>query len=328
MPIEGVFPLSQRSTTSGRSRARSAGGRAPCRGVAAAHASSPRSPGFVLASFAVTSTTRRSRTAYDACVEDAFERLRGAGFEVVDVDVPELDLADETIGTIVVKEAYDVHRDLLEREGAGYGPGTRAVIEAGQDVDAERYESALADRQRITEGFARVFEGDGLLAGPTVAYPAPHEDPPVGTPEGDVEGRFTGPFNLAGLPGRVGSLRVRRGRPSRRPAAGGACRRRRARSLASPPSSRGSADEGRGLQLDADRALPGARRSHRPAARLGRAARLPVARSRRHPRRARRRRGRRAARRAGSSGARLRSDALLRRVSREPDSQRRRHTRP
>ena len=41
---------------------------------------------------------------------------------------------------------------------------------------------------------------DGWLAGPTVAYVAPHEDPPVGTPEGNVEGRFTGPYNLAGLP--------------------------------------------------------------------------------------------------------------------------------
>ena len=134
------------------------------------------------------------------CVEDAFETLRGAGIELVDVDVPELELADETIGTIVVKEAYEVHRDLLEREGAGYGPGTRAVIEAGKDVDAGRYERALGDRQRIVNGFARVFEAVDLLAGPTVAYPAPHEDPPVGTPEGNVEGRFTGPYNLAGLP--------------------------------------------------------------------------------------------------------------------------------
>lgn len=134
------------------------------------------------------------------CVEAAFERLRGAGLELLDVDVPELELADGTIGTIVVKEAYDVHRDLLEREGAGYGPGTRAVIEAGKNVDAVQYARALADRQQIVDGFARVFESVDLLAGPTVAYPAPHEDPPVGTPQGNVEGRFTGPYNLAGLP--------------------------------------------------------------------------------------------------------------------------------
>lgn len=135
-----------------------------------------------------------------ACVDEALERLAGAGFVLVDVDVPELGLADDALGTIVVKEAFDVHRDLLELEGDGYGSGTRAVIEAGRDVDPEQYERALADRRRIADGFAKVFEQVDVLAGPTVAYPAPHEDPPVGTPEGDVEARFTGPYNLAGLP--------------------------------------------------------------------------------------------------------------------------------
>jgi len=135
-----------------------------------------------------------------ACVDEALERLAGAGFVLVDVDVPELDLADDALGTIVVKEAFDVHRDLLEREGDGYGSGTRAVIEAGRDVDPDQYEAALADRRRVAEGFSRVFEQVAVLAGPTVAYPAPHEDPPVGTPEGDVEARFTGPYNLAGIP--------------------------------------------------------------------------------------------------------------------------------
>jgi 2-dehydropantoate 2-reductase len=133
-------------------------------------------------------------------VLEALERLAGSGLTLVDVDVPELELADDALGTIVVREAYEVHRELLEREGEGYGPGTRAVIEAGRDVDDARYEAALADRQRVADGFARVLAEVDVLAGPTVAYPAPHEDPPVGTPQGDVEARFTGPYNLAGLP--------------------------------------------------------------------------------------------------------------------------------
>jgi 2-dehydropantoate 2-reductase len=134
------------------------------------------------------------------CVEDALERLRSAGFELVDVDVPELELVDEALGTIVVKEAYDVHRELLDAEGDGYGAGTRAMIEAGRSVDAEAYDQALANQKRVAEGFARVLQQVDVLAGPTVAYPAPHEDPPVGTPQGDVEARFTGPYNLAGIP--------------------------------------------------------------------------------------------------------------------------------
>lgn len=134
------------------------------------------------------------------CVERALERLAWAGLVLVDVDVPELGLAAEALGAIVAREAYEVHRKLLEREGDKYGPGTRAVIEAGRDVDDDRYEGALADRQRVAEGFRRALAEVDVLAGPTVAYPAPHEDPPVGTPQGDLEARFTGPYNLAGLP--------------------------------------------------------------------------------------------------------------------------------
>lgn len=135
-----------------------------------------------------------------ARVEEALERFGRAGYELVDVDVPELDLADEALGAIVLKEAYDVHRHLLEVEADNYGDNTRALLEAGSQVGEERYQQALVDRQRIAEGFARIFERVDVLVGPTVAYPAPHEDPPVGTPEGDVEARFTGPYNLAGIP--------------------------------------------------------------------------------------------------------------------------------
>jgi len=131
---------------------------------------------------------------------EAVEALAGAGFEVVDVDLPELELVPDALGTIVVREAWNVHRELYEREGDKYGPGTRALLELGARVTDSDYEAALADRDRFTAGVARVFEHVAILAGPTVAYPAPPEDPPVGTPEGDLEARYTGPYNLAGVP--------------------------------------------------------------------------------------------------------------------------------
>ena len=133
-------------------------------------------------------------------VQEALERLGTAGFEVVDIDVPELDLVDESLGAIILWEAWDVHRLLFERQAGDYGPNTRALLELGSRVDDETYRSGLAGRKRVAAGFAAVFDQVDLLAGPTVAYPAPAEDPPVGTPEGDVEGRYTGPYNLAGNP--------------------------------------------------------------------------------------------------------------------------------
>ena len=130
----------------------------------------------------------------------AIEALGRAGFDVVEIDLPELDLVGEALGAIVLREAWDVHRDVYEREADGYGPGTRALLELGAEVTEEAYRRGLAVRDEIAAAFARAFEDVDLLAGPTVAYPAPPEDPPFGTPEGEVEGRYTGPYNLAGVP--------------------------------------------------------------------------------------------------------------------------------
>ncbi|HEY2778777.1 MAG TPA: amidase family protein [Gaiellaceae bacterium] len=131
---------------------------------------------------------------------EAIEALASAGFEIVDIDFAELDLVDETLGTIVLHEAWDIHRERYEREADGYGDGTRKLLELGAKISVDDYRAALADKERITAAFARVFAEVPVLAGPTVAYPAPPEDPPFGTPEGDVEGRFTGPYNVAGVP--------------------------------------------------------------------------------------------------------------------------------
>jgi Asp-tRNA(Asn)/Glu-tRNA(Gln) amidotransferase A subunit family amidase len=130
----------------------------------------------------------------------AIEALAAAGFELIDVDLPELDLVDDALGGIALREAYDVHRELLEREGDGYGPGTRALLERGSQIDDATYRQGLAERERIAAAFARAFDEVDVLAGPTAAYPAPVLDPPFGTPEGDVEGRFTGPYNISGNP--------------------------------------------------------------------------------------------------------------------------------
>jgi 2-dehydropantoate 2-reductase len=138
--------------------------------------------------------------AVRARVTAAIEALAAAGFSVVELDFPELDLVDDALSAIVLREAWEIHRGRFEQEADGYGPGTRALLERGARISDEAYREGLAARAEVASAFTRVFERVDLLAGPTVAYPAPPEDPPFGTPEGDVEGRYTGPFNLAGVP--------------------------------------------------------------------------------------------------------------------------------
>jgi 2-dehydropantoate 2-reductase len=135
-----------------------------------------------------------------ARVEDALATLAGLGYELVDVELPELDLVDDALGAVVLHEAWTVHRELYEREAEKYGPGTRALLEHGSQIDRDAYRQGLADKQRVADGFARVFADVRILAGPTVAYPAPPEDPPFGAPEGELESRYTAPYNLAGVP--------------------------------------------------------------------------------------------------------------------------------
>jgi 2-dehydropantoate 2-reductase len=135
-----------------------------------------------------------------ARVEEAIARLADAGFELVDLDVAELDLVDDAFGAIVLREAWEVHGRLFEREGDGYGPGTRALLELASEVGEDAYRAALADKERVASAFASAFEQVDILVGPTAAYAAPTEDPPVGTPQGDVEARYTAPYNLAGIP--------------------------------------------------------------------------------------------------------------------------------
>ena len=133
--------------------------------------------------------------------EAARARSPVPGSSVVDVDVPELDLVDEALGPIIFKEAFDIHRRWLETEADGYGPGTRALLELGSR--------------------------DHGRAVPRRAWPTRSASPPASRPcsrrstscsarpsptsrrrrirrsarlTGDVEARYAGPYNLAGIP--------------------------------------------------------------------------------------------------------------------------------
>ena len=135
-----------------------------------------------------------------ARVSEAIDALAGLGHELVDVEIPELAVADDALGTIVLREVWDVHADLYRAEGKRYGLGTRALLDLASRITEPEYRDALADADQVTAGFARAFAQADILAGPTMAYVAPPEDPPFGTPDGDVEARFTGPCNLARIP--------------------------------------------------------------------------------------------------------------------------------
>jgi Asp-tRNA(Asn)/Glu-tRNA(Gln) amidotransferase A subunit family amidase len=136
-----------------------------------------------------------------AAVGNALDRLRADGWEVRELAPSWLaDLAGEwteVLALIVAREAAAVHRD---RDTSGYAEGTRALLAYGAAVGDERYEWALVRRAALGAAIDESLAGVDVLAGPTVGFQAPAEDPPFGVGEDSGEGRFTGPYNLTGHP--------------------------------------------------------------------------------------------------------------------------------
>jgi 2-dehydropantoate 2-reductase len=200
VPLDGVFPLSPSCDHVGP-LTRTVDGCAALLGVLAGAPVHLSTPGRLRIGVLRRQVDDPDLTpGVRARVAEALAALQALGWELIDVDLDELDLVDESLGAIILHEAWLVHRECFEREGEHYGPGTRALLEHAATVDEDAYRAGLADKERVAAAFARVFEDVDVLAGPTVAYVAPAEDPPVGTPEGDLEGRYTAAYNLSGNP--------------------------------------------------------------------------------------------------------------------------------
>jgi Asp-tRNA(Asn)/Glu-tRNA(Gln) amidotransferase A subunit family amidase/ketopantoate reductase len=133
-------------------------------------------------------------------VRSALAVLQAAGWRVTELTPPWLDeLAswDDVLAVIVAREAHLVHKD---RDTSRYAGGTRALLASGASVSDTRYAAALGRRAELTAAIEASLTGVDVLAGPTVGYQAPEQDPPFGAGDDNGESRFTGPYNLTGHP--------------------------------------------------------------------------------------------------------------------------------
>jgi 2-dehydropantoate 2-reductase len=152
--------------------------------------------GVLAAQLADPSVTPEVRDA----VTGALSALAAAGWEVRELAAPWLDEPaawEDVLAVIVAREASLVHsgRDL-----SGYAEGTRALLAYGASVGEDRYTAAIRQREALTDAIEASLDGVDVLAGPTVGYQAPEQDPPFGVGDDSGEGRFTGPYNLTGHP--------------------------------------------------------------------------------------------------------------------------------
>jgi Asp-tRNA(Asn)/Glu-tRNA(Gln) amidotransferase A subunit family amidase len=200
VPTGGVFPLSPSLDHAGTLTATTAGGIALLRAIAdplpAPHAVGVPVLGVLSAQLTDPSVTPE----VGAAVRAALRRLAAAGWQLREVSPPWL--ADsrrwaEALTAIVAREAVTSHAG---RDTSQYAEGTRALLALGATVTPARYASARAAQAELTAAVEETLAGVDALAGPTVGFCAPEQDPPFGVGGDDAEGRFTGPYNLTGHP--------------------------------------------------------------------------------------------------------------------------------
>ncbi len=206
VPVDGIFPLSPScdhagtltSTVAGTARllAVLAGQPQPDWLDRAESGPAGFTVGVLSAQLADPSVTAEVRDAVTA----ALAALAQAGWEVRFLTGAWLDQLrkwEETLGAIVSQEAVDVHRG---RDHSRYSDGTRALLAFGESVTDDALALARANQAELTAAIEASLAGVDVLAGPSVGYTAPEEDPPFGLGDDNGEGRFSGPYNLTGHP--------------------------------------------------------------------------------------------------------------------------------
>jgi aspartyl-tRNA(Asn)/glutamyl-tRNA(Gln) amidotransferase subunit A len=200
LPLDGIFPLSPSCDHAGTLTATVAGSAALLAALSG-RADNPFSPAtFTLGVLAAQLEDPSVTPAVRDAVRAALDTLAAAGWQVTELTAPwlaELPAWEEVLAVIVAREAYLVHRD---RDTSRYAEGTRALLAYGASVTGDRYAAALERQAELTVAVEASLAGVDALAGPTVGYQAPEQDPPFGTGEDHGESRFTGPYNLTGHP--------------------------------------------------------------------------------------------------------------------------------
>jgi Asp-tRNA(Asn)/Glu-tRNA(Gln) amidotransferase A subunit family amidase len=201
LPLDGVFPLSPSCDHAGTLTATVAGAADLLAVLANPNPSDPSDPvGFTVGVLVAQLADRSVTPAVRDAIRAALAVLAAAGWRITELTAPWLDeLAswDDVLAVIVAREAYLVHED---RDTGRYADGTRALLAFGASVSDTRYAAALGRRTELTAAIEASLARVDVLAGPTVGYQAPEQDPPFGAGDDNGESRFTGPYNLTGHP--------------------------------------------------------------------------------------------------------------------------------
>ena len=141
------------------------------------------------------------------CVEATANRLRQLGYDTQPVALPHAEHAPRALLAILYPEASSFHRRWLASQPEDYTPNTRQRLELGALLPAASYLQALRARRVIGEAYRDLLRQVDLLLLPVAPIASYRLDRSPGEPVPGAGGdrmsaliRFSGPFDLTGLP--------------------------------------------------------------------------------------------------------------------------------
>jgi aspartyl-tRNA(Asn)/glutamyl-tRNA(Gln) amidotransferase subunit A len=142
-------------------------------------------------------------------VQDSLDLLAGAGAELIEVRIPELEYAVAAAMPALIADTTAYHREWLRERAGLYEAPTRVMIELGELIPATHYVTAQRARRLLRDRFRNAFEMFGLdalvaptLPGPTVPVDELNLDLTYGSGESPGSSYFRNcvAANVVGVP--------------------------------------------------------------------------------------------------------------------------------
>ncbi|MGR6897382.1 amidase [Rummeliibacillus sp. BSL5] len=133
----------------------------------------------------------------------AVNNLNALGANIVNIEIPELELTTFAGFTTVVSEAAAYHTDWLKTHPKDYSTDVHATLLSGALTNSTQYLEAQKARRKMTYALQQIFEDVDLLIGPAIPIETPAWSMDWVSQNLDVENRcmpFTAPVNLTGTP--------------------------------------------------------------------------------------------------------------------------------
>lgn len=138
-----------------------------------------------------------------AVLQTALQRLRAAGAPTVGRDAAVLTELGALLDPVLRPQAWAVHGERVRSDPEFYGAPTLRLLRSCAEADPAAGTAALARRDELLGAAEALLDGVDVLVGPAAPFCAPELTPPIDTPDGELEGLFSGPYNVSGQPAVV-----------------------------------------------------------------------------------------------------------------------------